>query len=150
MSSYTIHDLLRADHAAIEELAARIDHTGEVPTKRELFAWLKALLESHFEAEDDVYYAALRQHPETESIARLGSEEIERVKNLLRELGSTPAEQDAWTQKFSDLRQVLEQHVALEENARFEEVRRTLAEDDVKEMTRAFETRRKGSAAAGA
>jgi hypothetical protein len=118
--------LLEGDHRRFQDMLKRLDGTSEraVKTREELFTSLKRELLIHEEIEEEIFYAALKEHPRARDIVLEGYEEHHVVDTILGELSALPYDSETWTAKFTVMRENLEHHIEEEEDDMFKKADR--------------------------
>jgi hemerythrin superfamily protein len=107
-------------------------------TKRSmLLMQLKHALSKHALQEENVVYAALRDHGQTEAADRLNHDHGY-VKQYLYDLDMMPKNSEAWLSKVHDFRKLLEGHMREEENEIFPAMHAKLSPDANKALTMAM------------
>ena len=106
-------DVLKQDHRRVEELFSKFLETDSELTQEDLFQQIQTELTAHAEAEERVFYPAIREH---------GSGAIEqalqdhaRVKELLMEILTADLDEDGFESRFTELMQDVRSHVEEEE-----------------------------------
>lgn len=123
-----IFDSLRDDHLIIRNYLAEIDRlAGTQPDQRvRLFGELSQFLGAHMQAEQAVFYEAMREHDDTGALAREGEVEHGVATALLPIIASLPPEDPYWRAHFVVLKQGLEHHLDEEERELFKLARKAI------------------------
>ncbi|RIL00866.1 MAG: hypothetical protein DCC71_18330 [Proteobacteria bacterium] len=138
MSQGTIYEVLQEDHRAVSELIQQALASTDDEERDDLIAQIAEELTAHSEAESQTFYAALREHPETQQLVDDAEREHQDVTMLLDELDQVDDE-DAVEQGIRRLKQLVEHHVQEEESEIFESARTVLGEEEAREIARRFE-----------
>src|SRR6185295_14814612 len=100
-------DLLKEDHKKVAGIFEKLEPTTEraLKTREELFSKLNDELEVHAAVEEQIFYPVLKEAAETRDITFEAFEEHRVVKELLKELSSTPKDSEEWTAKLTVLKE---------------------------------------------
>ncbi len=138
-----IYERLREDHQRQKDLASQIEGTtGDSDERRRLWDELKAEAEAHANAEEQTFYAALFEKPETQEQARHSVSEHEDASELIEELDELDMSSSGWLQKFAKLKHELEHHIEEEQNDVFPMAREVLSDDEATRMADDFDARK--------
>ncbi len=138
-----IYQRLRDDHQRQKDLAAQIvDTVGDSDERRRLWDQLKAEAESHANAEEQTFYAALFEDPDTQEQARHSVSEHEDASKLIEELDELDMSSSGWLQKFDTLKHELEHHIEEEQHDVFPMAREVLSDDQAVQMADDFDARK--------
>jgi hemerythrin superfamily protein len=109
------------DHENVAELMRRTLDTGadDASSRDKLFQQVRQALELHARTEEEVFYPVLRQYDATSDMVDDAIEEHQEIKDLLEALSSGDKNGEAWTDQFKDLQELVEDHVAEEEEEIF-------------------------------
>jgi hemerythrin superfamily protein len=137
--------MLLDDHRKVKKLLDELDQTTErgLKTREELFMRIKSELTVHEIIEEEIFYPALKQHPKAKDIVLEGYEEHHVVDVLMGELTSLPYGDETWGAKFTVMKENVEHHVEEEEGDMFVKARQIFDKDELNELGRAMEERRK-------
>lgn len=144
------YDLLKEDHKRVADLFEKLEPTTEraLKTREELFNKLKGELDVHASVEEQILYPALKDAAETRDITLEAFEEHHVVKQLLKELGSSPKDTEQWKAKLTVLKENVEHHVEEEEGEMFKSARKVLTDEEAEELGARMEAAKKKLAAA--
>ncbi len=133
-----VYKLLEKDHKQASQLFERLLKTSNDSTgkREELFGELKSELMAHSEAEEKVFYPALKNPDQTHDLTLEAIEEHHVVKQLLKELEDMSKNSDQWIAKLTVLQENVEHHVEEEENHLFPKARQVLSDAQANEMGR--------------
>jgi hypothetical protein len=128
--------LLKADHDKVKKLLAEGESTTErgEKTRTELFAKLKEEMVLHERIEEEIFYPALKAHPEAREIVLEGFEEHHVVDEVMGELEATDVTDETWAAKFSVMKENIEHHIEEEEGEMFTEARRVFDDAALEEL----------------
>lgn len=143
------YDLLMEDHKRVSAIFEKLEPTTEraLKTREELFSKLNSELEVHTAIEEQIFYPVLKQAAETRDITLEAYEEHNVVKELLKELGSTPKNSEKWTAKLTVLKENIEHHVEEEEGEMFKKARKVLTDRQAEKLGEKMEAAKKKLAA---
>lgn len=138
-----ILERLKQDHRRQEALAGQLVETsGDSKERRTLFEEFKTEAEAHANAEEQVFYAALIEEPDSQEKARHSVSEHKEAADLLEELTEGDMSSSGWLQKFKKLKEALEHHIEEEENEVFALARKVLPDDSLRCMVGDFNERK--------
>lgn len=130
-----IYAVLKSDHRSVKELLERIAKTTESDANRaKLFDHLYHSLSAHSEAEEEVFYTPLRDHPKAKDLVLEGFEEHAVIKTLLGELRALAPDDETWLPKFAVLKENVEHHVEEEEGQVFEQARKIFSRTEADKL----------------
>ncbi len=127
---------LHADHERVAQLFQQLLDTTERARqgREELFATLRRELMLHAEAEQEVFYPALKEEAEAADLVEEGIDEHEQAMELLDRLSETRKDDPAFVNTLRELQQAVEHHVEEEERRMFARARETLGADELTEL----------------
>jgi len=136
-----IYSRLQRDHESVERIFEQISSSisVDVPERQHHFNELKKSLTQHSKAEDEVFYAALRQHSEAQGLMQESEKDHKRIETLLNELDHLEVSDPQWRTKLQSLKVVVEQHVHQEEGPVFTKAKALLTETQAREMGEQFD-----------
>jgi hemerythrin superfamily protein len=132
-----VFTVLRQDHQTVSSLFKKIEAlVGESDStkRREMFQQLKAELDLHAKVEDLHVYRVFQQAEPTRDGAAQALEAHRKIKTVLDELAASTTYDFRWISKLRELRQVVEQHVAAEEQDLFTKAREVLTPQEAEEL----------------
>jgi iron-sulfur cluster repair protein YtfE (RIC family) len=138
-------NLLKEDHKRVAGIFEKLEPTTEraQKTREELFSKLNSELEVHAAVEEQIFYPVLKEAAETREITFEAFEEHRVVKELLKELASTPKDTEEWTAKLTVLKENVEHHVEEEEGEMFKKARKVLTDEEAEELGSRMEAAKK-------
>jgi iron-sulfur cluster repair protein YtfE (RIC family) len=138
-------NLLKEDHKRVAGIFEKLEPTTEraLKTREELFSKLNSELEVHAAVEEQIFYPVLKEAAETREITFEAFEEHRVVKELLKELASTPKDTEEWTAKLTVLKENVEHHVEEEEGEMFKKARIVLTDEEAEELGSRMEAAKK-------
>jgi hemerythrin-like domain-containing protein len=131
---------LKQDHDKVKKIMNQIEETTEraEKTRTELFELFKSSMLSHSKAEEETFYAALKDQDETRDLVLEAIEEHAVVEKLIFELTELPVSDETWTAKFSVLKENVEHHIKEEENELFKKARNIFSKGQPQEIEQEF------------
>ena len=113
--------LLKKQHREVEALFKRIGKTEEAFERRRLMDEISAKLTMHTKLEEEIFYPAVREVPtkKAEEMVLEAYEEHHVVKLVLAELPRVDPEDERFEAKMTVLKEMVEHHVAEEEDEMF-------------------------------
>lgn len=130
------YDLLKEDHKKVAGIFEKLEPTTEraLKTREELFNKLHEELEVHAAVEEQILYPVLKEAAETRDITFEAFEEHHVIKELLKELSTSPKDSEEWTAKLTVLKENVEHHVEEEEHEMFKKARKVLTNEQAEEL----------------
>jgi hemerythrin-like domain-containing protein len=128
--------LLKNDH---EELKKHLD-AGEdtteraVKTRAEILDTVSTLLMAHERIEEEIFYPALKEHPNARDLVLEGYQEHHVFDVLVDELQDLVENDERWGAKFKVLKENIEHHVEEEEGEMFAKARKVFSEQELEEL----------------
>lgn len=133
----TIFDILEKDHDEAKDVMEAITDAEGTEERSHLFADLAMKLTAHAEAEEEVFYARLRNEDVAKDLVLEADEEHRLAKLLLGELEKADIDR-AWMAKFSVLKTNVEHHIAEEENMLFPKAKKVFSKDEQRILAEQF------------
>jgi hemerythrin superfamily protein len=131
--------LLKKDHDAVREMfLAFADARGDAETRRGLFRAIRQALETHSWIEEQVFYpAVMRVRAEAARDAvREALEDHHLVDGLIAEIAQLDADDARYVEKMRALREGVERHLEVEEQAMFAQARIHLTDERLERLGR--------------
>src|SRR5919206_1139885 len=125
------------DHNRVSGLFDKLADTSEgaVKTRERLFGQLKAELDAHTAAVEEVLYPVLKRHPQTKDLVP-EKKELNEVDKTLQELDGLPKEDESFLKRLGELKRVVERHLREEEKKIVPALKRALNDDEVEAIAR--------------
>jgi iron-sulfur cluster repair protein YtfE (RIC family) len=152
-------DLLKKDHAKVEDLFQRFDEGGGITgmvkrlagstasprARRSLAERICGELDVHARIEEEVFYPAVRrlQEAELEPLLEESLKEHATIKQRVQEVRSADAEGETLRERVSRLRECVEHHVQEEEGRMFPLLEDRLPEDARNRLGRELAARKR-------
>ncbi len=142
-----IYERLETDHDRQRDLVRRLAETsGDSADRRELWNKFKTELEAHANAEEQVFYAELIAHPDTQEKARHSVAEHKEAADLLEELDDMDMSSSGWLTRFKTLGHDVVHHVDEEEDEVFPKARKVISEAKAQSLAADFDERKMAEA----
>ena len=135
-----IYAELKKDHTMVSELMNSVIEAEDVDTCRELYPEIRVSLLAHALAEQRQFYSPLRSYDTTRSLVETHMQDHDEIEELIAKVDRLDFLDPRWMATFRQLRQVVEQHVELEENELFPRAQQVLSKDQAKEAATRFKT----------
>lgn len=138
-------DLLKEDHREALELIEQLeniegsldeDEGGVEFAPTELFTQLKSALTLHTQAEEQVFYPAMREFEETRELIVEAIEEHQTVDQILEEMSMLSPNDDDFQDRLEELKENLEHHMSEEEDEMFPKAEELCGQKRLDEMGR--------------
>ena len=132
-------ELLKEDHRRVEQLFSDFLENASETTQEDLFQQIETELLAHGEAEEQVFYPALRSHAAAKVEEAI--KEHARVKQLLADLLDEEVNEEDFETKFTELMEDVQQHVTEEEGPGgvMEIARQVLDQEELSKMAAQIE-----------
>jgi len=138
-----IYERLKMDHDKQRDLMDKIMQThGNSEERKALFDEFKLEAESHANAEEQTFYAALIDDHETQEQTRHSVSEHKEASDLIDELSDMDMSSPNWIRKFEKLCEELTHHVDEEEEDVFPMAKEVISDKGAKNMAKEFEKRK--------
>jgi hemerythrin superfamily protein len=137
---------LKGEHQEVAMLMKRCastpDGDASVNERVDLYEKIRAELLAHATAEEEVFYSALEQIPETKELAIKSREQHDHVERILMELDSLPANEPIWLERFNALVEEVESHVHEEEETLFPVAERAVTKQQARTLDERYHARK--------
>ncbi len=134
-------NLLKAQHAEVDELIEQIEESEDGEEKMELFTELADSLAAHATIEEELFYPAVKGEG-TEELLLESAEEHLAMKRVLADMLALDAEDETFDAKLSVLKEQLQHHAHEEEEKElFPLVRKMMSKDDLETLGEEMEAR---------
>lgn len=140
-----IFERLKREHEAMNRKLERLETPASLTNEKraELLSSLRDELTTHLLAEQEVFYQALLERIEDQDLLLEAFEEHAVVGRLLEDIEIHGVRDPRFGARVSDLKFVVDQHVAFEESVIFETARKHLPPDEAKALCAQLEARQK-------
>jgi len=128
--------LLKNDHVEVKKHLEAGEDTTEraVKTRAEILDTVSTLLIAHERIEEEIFYPALKEHPNARDIVLEGYQEHHVVDLLVDELQELVENDERWGAKFKVLKENVEHHIEEEEGEMFKAARKVFSEQELDEL----------------
>jgi hemerythrin superfamily protein len=126
-------EILKQDHQKVKNLFREITQADQ-GAREDIFDQIGTELEIHAHIEETIFYPALQQHEELNSMVIEALEEHEEVKALIEEIEDAGADSHDSGAKIQELMDAVEHHVAEEEGNMFSKAREIFSETELAEL----------------
>jgi hemerythrin-like domain-containing protein len=141
-------ELLMQDHKEAASMMDQLETADKGDrSARTVFLQLKEALTLHTQAEEQVFYPALKNHEETKDMIPESLEEHQEVDQILAEMSSLSPGDDDFMDKLTELRDAVEHHVEEEENEMFPKAEQILGQNRLQEMGSQMQQVKQGKSA---
>lgn len=120
-----IFDYLKMDHAKVAHLFKLFENTKSTKRQQEIVSLISQELLLHAHSEQETFYKALLQYPETKDLALHGEKEHEEIEAQISALKDPSASH--WKQKVLNLKEIVQHHVKEEEGTIFKQAKKVLS-----------------------
>lgn len=131
-------DILTKDHREVDELIATLEQAGEsngsATNYRETFQQMVAALSVHMQAEEKIFYPAMRQFQEEEDMVVEAYDEHNEVKSLLLQMNELEPSSPEFQENLKQVKAGIEHHVAEEEGEMFPDAKEKLGDSRLQEI----------------
>jgi hemerythrin superfamily protein len=123
-------ELLERDHTRIRTLFSDLENAKDTQELKESFEKLDNVLTLHARAEEEVLYPHSTTCKGTEELIQHGLQDHHRGDEMIAQIKSISADQPEFKKKVSELQELMETHLAEEENELFPKVRECLSPEE--------------------
>jgi hemerythrin superfamily protein len=135
-----IYQVLKEEHQKAKQLFAEIKRSsGKSDDSREnLFTQLRDALEAHSEAEEEVFYAPIKNDDGTKEKIEHAQKEHQKVTKTLQELDGMNKQDNQWLHKITQLKDDVQHHIQEEEGDIFKKAQGVYSKQQAEEMAKQF------------
>lgn len=134
-----ILSLIETDHREVEQLFEQIQNEKDSKKVKSLFSKIYEELTLHAQAEELVFYPAMREYDETEDLIEEAEEEHNAVKILLEEMKALQPNDGEFKTKLMHLVESVQHHVEEEEEEVFSAVRESMEDEQLAQLGQEFQ-----------
>jgi len=134
-----LFELIKAAHRKVETIFSEIEKTNGSKKLDQYFNQLYKELNVHAQTEELTLYPAMRDHDDIKELVNEAEEEHTEVKVLLEQMKSLDVTSSEFKEKISTLKEAVKQHVQEEENEVFPKVRKSMSDEELKQLAKEFE-----------
>ena len=140
----SVFEKLVQDHRIVEKRLSEIERTvdKDAALREQLFKELQVMLEVHETFEEEVLYPEIDQIPQIVSMIGNAYEAHAEFDTIMRELSDSPVTDDEWMRRIGELKEMVREHVRMEEESLFPAAHAKLAESRAEELGRQLDARR--------
>ncbi|MBN8555581.1 MAG: hemerythrin domain-containing protein [Deltaproteobacteria bacterium] len=130
--SEDVYEKLKQDHRKVEKIFKTLLDSDEedVEVREENFRELKALLDAHTKAEEELFYPVTEEAETTRDLTLEAYEEHKIAKTLLAELDALNKDDEIWSAKIKVLSEAIKHHVKEEEQELFPKAKKVISKDE--------------------
>ncbi len=136
---------LAEEHGEVGALMKRVSKSADPKERAELYPQIRAELLSHERGELAEVYPLLSEHVATRDIAAAHSAEAQQLEHAIHSVDQHEFSSPEWGPAFEHLFQLVQQHVAEEENDFFPKAQAILGEGEAKAMLDRYEAAKKSA-----
>jgi hemerythrin HHE cation binding domain-containing protein len=128
--------LLKNDHQELKKHLESGEDTTEraIKARAEILDTVSTLLMAHERIEEEIFYPALKEHPNAKDLVLEGYQEHHVFDVLVDELQDLVENDERWGAKFKVLKENIEHHVKEEEGEMFAAARKVFSEQELEEL----------------
>lgn len=130
----TIYDILKTEHDQIADLFQQALRDGSKVS----FFKIKLKTDPHMMGEERFFYPQFEQSEELRELVSHAYEEHNEAKTLTFEIEGMEERDERWTDKISELKQIIDHHIEEEESKIFEKARNTLSQEKAEEIAQQY------------
>jgi hemerythrin-like domain-containing protein len=132
---------LKQEHMEVKRLLEQLDKptTKSAKTREDLLEKLSEKLLPHMQAEEEVFYPALRKNKESTKDMLEALEEHHAARMVIDELKIMPLENENWGAKLHVFKEMIEHHIKEEEHKIFTDAREILSREQFDQILEKFE-----------
>lgn len=130
-------NLLHIDHLKVSKLLEEVAATTKRAVKKRevLFEQIKQELKRHEQAEEKIFYPALKtDEPKAKDQILEAVEEHHLIDEIIEELQTIPYGDEVWKAKFTVLKENIEHHVQEEEQILFKKAKQVYSHEDLENL----------------
>ena len=131
--------LIEADHRKVEDLFSEIQQAKGDKKQQDIFKQIYKELTLHAQAEELVFYPAMREYEQTSALIEEAEEEHNTVKILLEEMLSIEPSDEKFQTKMRYLLDNVAHHVEEEESEVFDAVRKCMDGSQIQDLGQEFQ-----------
>jgi hypothetical protein len=125
-----IYEYLKLDHKKVAKLFSLYDTAPSAQNKLEIVQMLNQELTVHAESEENTFYKALIQHPESKKDTLHAEKEHQEIKDKLAEITKIKEINQSLDQKVHELKKLVDHHVSEEEGKIFKEAKDVFSKEE--------------------
>ncbi|MDQ4122076.1 MAG: hemerythrin domain-containing protein [Acidobacteriota bacterium] len=133
-------DLLTHDHREVDRLIADLENLSGADTSGNspnmTFIQFRDNFMLHGQVEEQIFYPALKENPETASLVEHAVDEHQGVKEMLAQMEGLAPNSDEFQRLLKKTKEEIQHHVEEEEREMFVKARQVLSEQKMEELGR--------------
>ena len=133
-------EILTQDHRKVDELIADLENLSGADTSANspnmTFIQFRDNFMLHGHVEEQIFYPALKENPETASLVEHAVDEHQEVKELLARMEGLAPNSDEFQRLLKKAKEDIQHHAEEEENEMFVKARQVLGEPRMEELGR--------------
>jgi hemerythrin superfamily protein len=139
--------LLKKDHATVKDLFSKFDKTGKSSHEKrgELFEQIRRELQIHLRAEEELFYPAIKalNGQELRNLISEALKEHKQIDELLTQISRLKSNDKNFEEKVETLFENVEHHIEEEEGEIFQFAEKNCSEDEIEDLGRQIEDRKR-------
>ncbi|TAL59066.1 MAG: hypothetical protein EPN84_11905 [Legionella sp.] len=125
-----IYDYLKMDHDFVANLFKQFKNAPSALRKQQIMEMIAQELIVHAKSEQDSFYKALLQHPQSKEDAQHGKREHEEITNQINTIMNWEKPDAKWIKQVEKLQELVDHHVHEEEHSIFRHAKRVLSKEE--------------------
>jgi len=137
-----IFELIHDQHEEVLDIVQKMMDTKPKAGKkrRELIDKLKDGLLPHMYAEENYFYPVVDKEANSHDLISEAMDQHKSARRVLSEIESATEDDERWNSRLTEFKEMLEEHIDLEESDVFDRAREVVDEDRADEMGDQFES----------
>lgn len=135
-------ELLLSDHRKVDSLFQQFEKGGNSEEFTQLFTQLKNDLTVHTQIEEEIFYPAARNNPDTADLVAEAYQEQAEVKQLLSQVEGLDNTSTEWGQRMTEIMRDVQAHVQMEETEMFPRMREHFQADQLQQLGQQLQQRK--------
>jgi hemerythrin superfamily protein len=131
-------DILTKDHREVDALIATLEQAGDstdsATNYRETFRQMITALSAHMQAEEQIFYPAMRKVDGEEELVEEAYDEHNEVKSLLLQMNELEPSSTEFQENLKQVKAGIQHHVSEEEGEMFPDAQEKLGEQRLQEI----------------
>ena len=134
-------ELLKKDHQKVADAMQMLSYNTEetVQNREDIIEKITGDLDLHIKMEEKYLYPLLERHHKSKDMVEHSYEEHQRVIQDLKEINHLNTDDNAWLEKFLELKKDVEHHVKEEEENLFPLIKQVLSEQQLQQLLKDFQ-----------
>jgi hemerythrin-like domain-containing protein len=137
--------LLKDDHQKVRDLFEQLEQITDDAEQQSLFEQIRDELTTHAFVEETVFYPALNPYETFTDLLEDSFEDHQEMKDLIAEIEESGVASDEFLDQIEDLRDLVEEHVEVEETELLPKARDVLSADEFERLGRHMLDAREGA-----